>query len=57
MKYAVNRRIEKERGNIAMEVDAAMDNETADQNWNTGSINAMNDNYGTSWMNNGHGIR
>ena len=32
-----------------MEVDAAMDNEAADQNWNTGSINAMNDNYGTSW--------
>ena len=31
MKYAVNRRIEKERGNIAMEVDAAMDNDDADQ--------------------------
>ena len=30
-----------------MEVDAAMDNENADQNWNTGSINAMNDNYAT----------
>ena len=32
-----------------MEVDAAMDNEAADQNWNSGSINAMNDNYGTEW--------
>ena len=49
MKYGVNRRIKKESGNIAMEVDAAMDNEAADQNWNPGSINAMNDNYGTTW--------
>ena len=31
MTYAVNRRIEKERGNIAMEIDAAMDSENIDQ--------------------------
>ena len=49
MKYAVYRRIEKERGNIAMEVDAAMDIEAADKNSNTGSINASSDNYGRSW--------
>ena len=44
MKYAVNRRIEKERGNTAMEVDAAMDTGDTDTPWGSaGDINVTSD--------------